>query len=83
MGNAWEEIVDSLDLADNVEEAKIFFVNLKKRYQKKKAELRRQEKSGTCLAAVEKSCKDLAPYLFINWLDPFLATRARVIIYII
>ena len=53
VGNAWKEIVDFLDFADNMEEAKTFFVNLKKRYQKKKAELRRQEKSGTCLAAVE------------------------------
>ena len=24
-----------------------------------------------------KARKDLAPYLFISWLDPFLATRAR------
>ena len=53
VGNAWKEIVDSLDFADNVEEAKTVFVNLKKRYQKKKTELRWQEKSGTCLAAVK------------------------------
>ena len=73
----WSEVVNCLEFVDNVEQTKTFFINLKKRYQKKKAELRRQDKFGTCLAAVEKARKDLEPYLFLSWLDPFLATRAR------
>ena len=75
--NPWSDVVNCLEFVDNVEQTKTFFINLKKRYQKKKAELRRQDKSGTCLAAVEKARKDLEPYLFLSWLGPFLATRAR------
>ena len=38
VGNALKEIVDYLDFAENVVEAKTFFVNLmKKRYQKKES----------------------------------------------
>lgn len=50
-------------------------MNLKKRYLKKKSNVRNSKRSGTSAEAVEKAEKEFRPYQFLTWLDPFIQLR--------
>ena len=49
--------------------AQAMFLTLKRKYQRKKRELKESNKSGTSAEAVSKAEKAFHPYLFLNWLD--------------
>ena len=51
------------------------FTTLKRKYQRKKRELKDSNKSGTSAEAVSKAEKAFRPYVFLNWLDDFFASR--------
>ena len=55
--------------------AQVLFANLKKRYLKKRNELKLSKKSGTSAEAVLKAEKNFKPYQFLVWLDEFLQLR--------
>ena len=55
--------------------AQAMFLTLKRKYQRKKRELKGSNKSGTSAEAVSKAEKAFHPYLFLNWLDEFFAPR--------
>ena len=50
VANAWKEVVASCDFVHDEKTAEALFKNLKKRYQKKKAAVKKTEKSGTSSA---------------------------------
>lgn len=51
------------------------FQTLKRKYQRKKRDLKETNKSGTSTEIVSKAEKAFRPYAFLNWLDDFFATR--------
>ncbi len=51
------------------------FSNLKKRYLKKRSELKQSKKSWTSLDAVSKAEKNFHQYNFLSWLDEFIQIR--------
>ena len=53
----------------------MLFTNLKKRYLKKRNELKLSKKSGTSAEAVLKAEKTFKPYQFLVWLDDFIQLR--------
>lgn len=55
--------------------AQAMFLTLKRKYQRKKRELKESNKSGTSAESVSKAEKAFRPYLFLNWLDEFFAPR--------
>lgn len=57
-------------------EAKHLFENFKKRYQKKKATLKKSNQSGMGAAVKEKAEKDFEPYRFFSWYDEYTRCRA-------
>ena len=56
-------------------EAKSLFMNMKKRYCKKKCDLKKAKQSGTSADEVDRAKKNLKPYKFLSWLDSFLQLR--------
>ena len=56
--------------------AKHYFENLKKRYQKKKNNLKKADRSGTSTAIVGKARKYFEPYLFFTWFDAYTRQRS-------
>ena len=74
--NAWKAIAASCDFVNDEKTAESLFKNLKKRYQKKKAAVKRADKSGTGSAEFEKAKKDFEPYAFLSWIDTYCATRS-------
>ena len=57
-------------------EAKKLFNNLKKRYGKKRNEMRKVERSGTSTSAVAVAKEKLEQYKFLVWLQPFIQARS-------
>ena len=55
--------------------AKNCFENIKKRYLKRRNELKKWDKSGTSSAVVDKARRDLDVYSFLFWIDYFLKPR--------
>ena len=55
--------------------AQTLFTTLKKKYARKKKELKASDRSGTSTEAVAKAQKAFQPYEFLNWLDGFMQTR--------
>ena len=53
----------------------MLFDNLRKRYNKKKNDVKKSKKSGSATTDAEKAEKALAPYKFLSWLDAFVYTR--------
>ena len=49
---------------------------MKKRYQKKKNNLKKADRSGTSTAIVGKARKDFEPYLFFTWFDAYTRQRS-------
>ena len=58
-----------------VGEEKKRFENLKKRYSKKKNNLKRKSATGAGLADVEAAKRDLKEYGFLAWLEEHLQLR--------
>lgn len=56
-------------------QAKTLFENLRKRYNKKKNDLKKSRRSGAGTTDIEKVERALAPYKFLSWLDNFTYTR--------
>ena len=56
--------------------AKHHFENFKKRWSKKRTNLRKVSQSGTSTAVVKKAEQDLQPYLFFSWYADFVRPRA-------
>ena len=48
---------------------------MKKKYQRKKKDLKDANKSGTSTEVISKAQKSLRPYEFMKWLDDFIQTR--------
>ena len=74
--NAWEEISKALDFVESSTKCKLHFDNMKKRYVKKRNDVRKADKTGTSLAEKEKAENAFIPYKFLQWMDPFIATRS-------
>ena len=55
--------------------AQYLFLNLKKKYLRKRKELKDSNKSGTSADAVTKAEKAFRPYAFLSWLDEFIQVR--------
>ena len=55
--------------------AQTYFTNLKKKYLRKKRELKDANKSGTSTKAYERAERALNQYQFLNWLDKFVQPR--------
>ena len=51
------------------------FTNLKKKYSKKKNDLKRVKRSGAGFADIQKFEKQLENYCFLGWLNSFLKIR--------
>ena len=58
-----------------VGEAKTAFTNLKKRYSKKKNDLKRKKRSGKGKSDVSKFENALNQYKFLFWIDPYLKNK--------
>ena len=56
-------------------EAKNAFTNLKKRYSKKRNDVKRAKRSGAGLADVQRFENQLEVYSFLSWLYPFMKLR--------
>ena len=55
--------------------ARTYFEKLRKRYNKKKNDLRKVKKSGSSTQESQKAEKALEPYKFLSWLDNFIYIR--------
>ena len=53
------------------ERAKSLFENLKRKYSKKKADLKKAKNWGSSLQDTNGAKKALAPYIFLSWLHNF------------
>ena len=51
------------------------FITLKKKYQRKKRDLKQSSRSGTSAESVVKAQKAFSQYEFMYWLDDFFSTR--------
>ena len=51
------------------------FEKLRKRYNKKKNDLKKSKKSGSSTKEGEKAEKALSDYRFLSWLDKFIYVR--------
>lgn len=71
--HVWEDVAKALDFVENSTKAQSLFINLKKKYQRKRRELK-ESQSGPS-EAVTRAEKALRPYEFLNWLDDFFLTR--------
>ena len=58
-----------------VGEAKTAFTNLKKRYSKKKNDLKRKKRTGKGKSDVSKFENALNQYKFLFWIDPYLKNK--------
>lgn len=56
--------------------AKQLFENLKKRFSKRRNDLKKAERSGTSTSAVEKAKESMREYSFLVWLIPYIKLRA-------
>ena len=74
--NAWEKVVAELDFLEDVKEAKTYWENLRKCYNKKHNDVKKSDRSGTSLFEKEKARKAFQPYIFLQWLDRFIGARA-------
>lgn len=57
------------------EKAKSLFEKLKKKYSKKKIDLKRAKKLGSWLQDTQRAEPALAPYIFLSWLHDFTKFR--------
>ena len=64
--NAWEKVVGELDFREDVKEAKTYWENLRKRYNKKRNDVKKSDRSGTSLFGKEKAREEKAAYLCIR-----------------
>ncbi|XP_065068514.1 uncharacterized protein LOC135693858 [Rhopilema esculentum] len=75
VANAWRKVAEATGM-ESGEEAKKLFDNLKKRYSKKRNEMRKVERSGTSTSAVAVAKEKLDQYKFLVWLQPFIQARS-------
>eukprot|EP00794_Sanderia_malayensis_P006727 gene6727-7485_t len=73
--NAWNNIAAQMDI-ENGERTKQLFENLKKRFSKRRLDLKKSERSGTSASAVQKAKENMKEYSFLAWLIPYIKLRA-------
>ena len=56
-------------------ESRKAFENLKKRYSKKRSQLKQAKRSGAGKVDVDSYQKELDKYAFLQWLEPFIRLR--------
>ena len=60
--NVREKVVGELDFLEDVKEAKTYWENLRKRYNKKRNDVKKSDRSGTSLFEKGKARKAFQPY---------------------
>eukprot|EP00794_Sanderia_malayensis_P006944 gene6944-7724_t len=73
--NAWNKVADEAAI-ENGERAKQLFDNMKKRFSKRRNDLKKAERSGTSSDAVEKAREKANEFRFLTWLVPYIKLRA-------
>ena len=76
IANSWNNVVSDVEFLNDVNEARVYWENLRKRYNKKRNELKKADKSGTSFFEKEKARKAFQPYAFLQWIDRFIGTRS-------
>ena len=74
VANAWEAIANKL--GKSTKEVNRLFDNLKKRFLKRRNDLKLSKRSGTSREAKAQAQKKMDQFNFMIWLEPFIKIRA-------
>ena len=72
-GNAWKAVEEAVGLEDG--EGQKLFENIKKKYSKKRIQLKKAKQSGAGRDDIDMFHKHLDEYSFLAWLDPYMKMR--------
>ena len=75
--NAWQDVAMALEFTSDGESARQYFDVLKKRYLRKRVNIKKANISGTSSAVVLKAKKDLEPYAFSPGLSATLSLEQQ------
>ena len=72
-GNAWKAVDEAVGLEDG--EGQKLFENIKKKYSKKRIQLKKAKQSGAGRDDIDMFHIHLDEYSFLAWLDPYMKMR--------
>ena len=72
-GNAWKAVDEAVGLEDG--EGQKLFENIKKKYSKKRIQLKKAKQSGAGRDDIDMFHTHLDEYSFLAWLDPYMKMR--------